>query len=85
MISVIAAHPSATYVRWGCRRCGHRGGMARTTVPFDFSQTQQDSSRDVIFRQLILKLQRVHLKRQGCFALEAEFIVEQCNPHGDRM
>lgn len=84
-MSVIAAHPSATYVRWGCKRCGHRGGMARTTVPFDFSTTQRDGSKDVMFKELIRALIRKHYQRQQCVAIETDFIVEQCNPHGDRM
>jgi hypothetical protein len=83
-MSLAIAHPHATYVRWGCRRCGHRGGMARTTVPFDFSQTQRDGSRDVMFKELIRALIRKHWQRQHCVAIESDFIVEPCNPHGDR-
>jgi hypothetical protein len=59
--------------------------MARTTVPFDFSQTQQDSSKDVMFKELIRALIRKHYQRQHCLAIESDFIVEQCNPHGDRI
>lgn len=83
-MGLAVAHPDATYVRWGCKRCGFRGGMARTTVPFDFSQTQRDGSRDVIFKALIEALVRKHLQRSGCWALETEFVIEPCNPHGDR-
>ena len=58
--------------------------MAKTTVPFDFSQTQQDGSRDVMFRELIKALVRKHWQRQQCMAIESDFIIEPCNPHGDR-
>jgi hypothetical protein len=59
--------------------------MAKTTVPFDFSQTQRDGSRDVMFKELIKALTRKHWQRQHCLALESEFIIEPCNPHGDRL
>jgi len=59
--------------------------MAKTTVPFDFSECQQDGSRDVMFRELIKALVRKHYQRQQCVAIESDFIIEPCNPHGDRV
>lgn len=84
-MSLAIRQPQATYVRWGCRRCGHRGGTAKTTVPFDFSECQRDGSKDVLFKELIRALIRKHWQRQRCVAIETDFIIEECTPHGDRL
>ena len=83
----IDLHPNSTYVRWGCKRCGHRGGMAKSLVPlpFDFSDTQIDCAYDVIVKSLRRVLVRKHWMRQHCLALESDFIIERCNPYGDLM
>ncbi len=75
------AAPALTYVRWNCRRCGHQGGMARTTVPFDWNQGE--AMRAILIDQLRKKLVRVHQK-SGCVAVPTDFEVYGASPHGDR-
>jgi hypothetical protein len=33
---------------------------------------------------LVQTLTRKHWQRHHCMAIESDFIVEPCNPHGDR-
>jgi hypothetical protein len=81
-MSITLAAPALIYVRWSCRRCGHTGGMARTTIPFDLAEAA--SLQAVMHVQLRNKLVRVHANRQGCIALPTDFEIQRVNPHGDR-
>lgn len=63
------------YVRWSCRRCGHKGGVARTTIPLPKSALTEDVVRHLL-EELKVKLPRVH-QRQGCIASFEDFIVER--------
>lgn len=60
----------AVYVGWGCRRCGHTGGVARTTLPVP-AEWPEAYGR-VMFLQLRHKLVRVHQK-SGCIATPDDF------------
>lgn len=79
---VTLAAPALLYVRWDCRRCGHTGGMARTTIPFDL--TQADAFQLIAQQELRKKLVRVHQAKQGCIALPEDFVIWRVNPYGDR-
>lgn len=78
---VTIAAPALLYVRWDCQRCGHTGGMARTTIPFDLSGSAD--MRAVMESQLRKKLVRSHQAKQGCIALPEDFTIWRINPHGD--
>ena len=83
-MSVIVEPPQSYYVhvRWSCRRCGHTGGRANTTLPINL--TESDAGREVMLMQLRKKLVRVHQK-QMCIALPSDFVIEWATRHGDRM
>lgn len=72
--------PSLLYVRWSCRRCGHTGGVARTTVPVD------ETFRGELLRTLLdsarQKIVRIHQRGQGCIALPADVVLEPYVPQG---
>jgi hypothetical protein len=68
------------WVRWGCRRCGHQGGIARTTVPLVDPTTPEVFMRE-LFAALRRKLIKIHL-RQGCVATVEDFTVERVTPEG---
>ena len=70
MSNIALAMPPLVYVQWGCRRCGHQGGIARTTVPLDTTWTE--GMGRTLFDQLRLKLVRVHQK-SGCIATPSDF------------
>lgn len=80
-MAITVAAPALIYVKWTCRRCGHNHGMARTTLPFDFSGSPE--MRAVMVDQLKQKLVRVHQAKQGCIAVSQDFVITPCNPHGD--
>lgn len=81
MLTVAA--PALLYVRWDCTRCGHTGGMARTTIPFDLSH--HEAFQRIAQDELRKKLVRVHQAKQGCIALPDDFTIWRVNPHGDRL
>lgn len=83
MSGVTLAGPPLVYVSWSCRRCGHAGGMARTTFPIDTKWTE-DMGR-TLFQALRKKLVRVHSNRQGCIAVPDDFVVSQFIPDGKRV
>lgn len=80
MVAVVA--PALVYVRWDCRRCGHTGGMARTTIPFDLSE--HEAMQMIMHQTLRQKLVRMHQAKQGCIALPEDFVIWRVNPYGDR-
>ncbi len=70
MPNVDIVAPPNVYVTWGCRRCGLKGGVARTTFPID-TRWDEEMGRQ-LFAELRQKLTRVHQK-QGCFAVPDDF------------
>ena len=80
-MSVTLAAPALIYMRWDCARCGHTGGMARTTVPFALDSADLHA---IMIDQLRKKLVRTHQAKQGCIALPEDFVIWRVNPHGDR-
>lgn len=67
--------PPRVYVRWHCRRCGHRNGIARTTMPILGPETPEAFVR-AMRASLLRKLVKVHM-RSGCIATVEDFIVER--------
>jgi hypothetical protein len=79
MAGIVLAGPSQLYVQWSCRRCGHRGGIAKTTVPV--GREWNEPMMRHLFDSLRQKLVRVHL-RQGCVAVVDDFEIAAFVPHG---
>lgn len=73
--------PSLLYVQWGCRRCGHRGGVARTTVPMGDVRDSEELMR-VLLASLRRKLVRVHQRGQRCIASADDFLIDAHVPRG---
>lgn len=80
MGTITVPGPSLFYLRWSCRRCGHTGGVARTTIPVD------ETFRGELMRTLLegarRKIARVHQRGQGCIAAPGDFILEPFVPEG---
>lgn len=71
--------PRRLCVRWGCRRCGHTGGVASTTLPLvtlDWSEAMMRNLLD----SLRLKLVHIHMRGQGCIATPDDFVLERGAP-----
>ena len=80
MSTIVIPGPSLLYVTWGCRRCGHRGGQARTTVPMMDGLSNESEVMRNLLAALRRKLTRVHLAKQGCLAVVDDFIIEATVP-----
>lgn len=79
----IAIPNAAFYVRWSCRRCGHLGGFAQTTVPIvtkDWTEAMMRPLLDDLRKKLVM----VHLK-QGCVAVPDDFKLERGVPEDQRL
>lgn len=74
----VLAGPPPLYVRWSCRRCGHQGGIARTTVPVVGWSTEMYQH---LLQSLRQRLTRKHLD-QGCVATVEDFRIEPFVPDG---
>jgi len=70
--------PSLTYVSWGCKRCGMRGGVANTTFPID-PHWSEEMGRS-LFLMLRQKLVRKHQALHGCIAALDDFIIGPYKP-----
>jgi hypothetical protein len=70
--------PTALFVRWDCRRCGHKGGFAQTTIPVT-PDWNEDMMRH-LFDALRDRLVQIHLKGQGCVAAHDDFIISRGVP-----
>jgi hypothetical protein len=70
--------PTALFVRWDCRRCGHKGGFAQTTIPVT-KEWNEDMMRE-LFAALTVRLAEIHLRGQGCVAAPADFIISRGAP-----
>jgi hypothetical protein len=68
--------PPLFYVRWHCRKCGHRNGIARTTVPVLGPETPEHVVRGLL-DALRLKLVKVHMRGQHCIATVEDFTLER--------
>lgn len=64
------------FVRWSCRKCGHRGGVAKTTVPFPREALTEAVVRN-LFAALRQKLVKVHMRGQQCIATVEDFDIER--------
>jgi hypothetical protein len=80
MHNVQLATPPLTYVSWGCRRCGFKGGIANTTFPIDPHWTEELGR--TLFTTLRLKLVRVHQAKHGCVASSDDFVLGRHVPEG---
>lgn len=72
-MGVTLAGPPLVTVGWSCRRCGHTGGMARTTFPIEPTWTTAMGA--TMLAELRKKLVRVHQRGQGCIALPEDFVI----------
>lgn len=70
--------PPLFSVAWSCRRCGHTGGVARTTAAFITPGTPEPIMRE-LFASLRRKLVKIHL-RQGCVASVEDFVIARTQP-----
>lgn len=85
---ITLAGPSLTYVSWGCRRCGHTGGVARTTVPIPNNWTEEMGR--VLFRTLRVHLVKTHQRESQnrgriCVAAPEDFTIGQYIPPGKKV
>lgn len=80
MPAITIPGPSLLYVKWSCRRCGHTGGVARTTIPVDASFKGELMQQ--LMRSAREKVQRVHQRGQGCVASGSDFVFEAYVPDG---
>jgi hypothetical protein len=76
--------PATFYVRWGCRRCGHTGGFAKTTVPIVTKEWTEPMVRNLL-DALRLKLVKVHMKEsvehgRPCIPTPSDFHIERGVP-----
>lgn len=76
---VEAPHALTFYVRWGCRRCGHKGGFAKTAIPIVTTEWTEPMMRNLL-DALRQKLVKVHMRGQGCIAVPDDFIIERGVP-----
>lgn len=82
MGSIVIPGPALLYVKWGCRRCGHENGIARTTVPLVDAMTSQTEIMKELLTSLRQKLVKKHMKVSGCIATMDDFILESTVPPG---
>jgi hypothetical protein len=73
MPNVEIATPPLIAVSWSCRRCGHTGGVAKTTFPIE--PTFNDAMWPTMLAELRKKLVRVHQRGQGCIAIPEDFVI----------
>jgi len=74
-ITIPASPP--LFVHWRCRRCGHTGGYARTTIPV--TADWNEAMMRALFDSLRRKLVKIHLK-QGCVACVDDFVIARGAP-----
>jgi len=80
MSDVTLAGPPLTYITWGCKRCGFRGGTANTTFPI--APNWNEEMGRTLFTELRKKLMRKHLERHRCMATMEDFIITPFVPQG---
>ena len=77
-VNIAFAAPPPTVVGWRCLRCGHRGGVAKTTLPLDCRGSEDLWA--MMLAQLRKKLVRVHQRSQGCIAIPDDFVIHDYIP-----
>jgi hypothetical protein len=80
-MNVAIPGPSQLQVRWGCRRCGFTGGLARSKLPVTVEWTE-DMVRPLLVR-LRVKLVGKHYAQQACLAGVDDFTIERYVPPPD--
>lgn len=75
MSKVQIATPPLLAVSWSCKRCGHTGGVAKTTFPIE--PTFTTAMGHVMLQSLRKKLVRLHQARQGCVAIPEDFVISR--------
>lgn len=84
MSNIVIPGPSTFVVKWGCRRCGHKTGVARTTVPIVNQSTSEPEMRELL-ASLRRKLVRLHQDRQGCIATVEDFTLQRATEEEARI
>lgn len=84
MTTIAVPGPITFYVRWSCRRCGHKGGFARTTIPIVTKEWTEPMMRNLL-DALRLKLVKVHMREsvengRPCLPVPDDFVVERGAP-----
>jgi hypothetical protein len=79
MATIEIPGPATFYVRWSCRRCGHIGGFAKTTVPIVTREVTEPMMRNLL-EALRVKLVKVHMRGQQCIAVPEDFRIERGAP-----
>jgi hypothetical protein len=82
MTALVIPGPSQLYVQWSCRRCGHTGGIARTTIPV--TPEWNEAMMRELLSTLRRKLVRKHLL-QACFATVDDFDFAAFVPQGQTL
>ena len=82
MGNIVIPGPALFYVKWGCRRCGHRDGVARPTVPLLDGMSNQTEIVQELLVSLRKKLVRKHARVSGCIAAMDDFVIEGTVPPG---
>jgi hypothetical protein len=82
MGNIVLPGPALLYVKWGCRRCGHQNGIARTTVPLIDGLSDQREIVEALLVSLRKKLVRKHMRVSGCIATMDDFRLEHFVPAG---
>ncbi len=72
--------PPALYVRWHCRRCGHDGGFAKTTVPIIDPNGMPEETMRALFEACRRKMVKVHMRAQGCIAVPDDIVLSRGVP-----
>jgi hypothetical protein len=79
MAEALIIPPSQLFVNWDCKRCGHKNGVAQTTIPVA-------GWNETMMRELLLglkaKLVQIHARSdnhrgQRCIATPEDFIVRR--------
>lgn len=78
-MSAIDIPDAAFYVRWSCRRCGHEGGFAQTTVPIVTKGWTEEMMRPLL-DSLRERLVIVHARGQACIASHDDFVLSRGVP-----
>lgn len=84
MSTIAVQSPPLIFVGWNCRRCGHTGGVARTTVPIPVEALTEPVVRQLL-EGLRNKLVKVHQREsfdrgQVCVASPSDFDIVKFVP-----
>lgn len=79
MSTIVIPGNHVFFVRWGCRKCGHERGVAKTTIPLPAHALNEVAVR-ALFDALKQKLMRKHFAGQGCLATIEDFRITRGTP-----